>query len=133
MDGAAFVGDTVFAPNLGTARVDFPGGSAQKLYASIQKIYALADDTMMYLCHDYPKDGLAPRAKVTIGEQKRDNILCNGQTSEADFVTKRNARDATLAVPKLLVPSIQTNMRGGDFGKKHANGIHYIKVPINVI
>jgi glyoxylase-like metal-dependent hydrolase (beta-lactamase superfamily II) len=133
IENAAFVGDTVFNPNLGTARCDFPGGSAKDLYNSIQKIYELSDDTVIYLCHDYPKGDDKPLSNITVGEQKSKNIMLNGNTTLDTYVEKREARDKTLAVPRLLLPSIQTNMRLGDFGPEHANGIQYIKIPINVI
>lgn len=129
----AFVGDTIFNPNLGTARCDFPGGSAVDLYRSIQKIYALGDAVTLYLCHDYPKGDDKPLAKITVGEQKATNIMLSGHTTEADYVARRTARDKTLAVPKLLLPSIQTNMRLGSFGPKHKNGVQYIKIPVNVL
>ena len=129
----AFVGDTIFNPNLGTARCDFPGGSAVALYQSIQKLYTLGDDVQLYLCHDYPKGGDKPLAHITVGEQKAHNIMLDGQTSEADYVARRTARDKTLAVPKLLLPSIQTNMRLGSFGPKHKNGLQYIKIPVNAL
>ena len=130
---AAFVGDTIFNPNLGTARCDFPGGSAKDLYQSIQKLYALGDDVTLYLCHDYPKGDDKPLVKIRVADQKKQNIMLNGDTTEAEYVERRQARDKTLAVPKLLLPSIQTNMRLGSFGPKHANGIQYIKIPINVL
>ena len=132
-DEIAFVGDTIFNPNLGTARCDFPGGSAHDLYQSIQKLYALGDDVVLYLCHDYPKGDDKPLVKISVADQKNQNIMLDGQTSEADYINRREARDKTLAVPKLLLPSIQTNMRLGSFGPKHANGIQYIKIPINVL
>ena len=132
-DEIAFVGDTIFNPNLGTARCDFPGGSAHDLYQSIQKLYALGDDVVLYLCHDYPKGDDKPLVKISVADQKNQNIMLDAQTSEADYITRREARDKTLAVPKLLLPSIQTNMRLGSFGPKHANGIQYIKIPINVL
>lgn len=132
-DAIAFVGDTIFNPNLGTARCDFPGGSAHDLYQSIQKLYALGDDVVLYLCHDYPKGDDKPLVKISVADQKKMNIMLDGQTPEADYINRREARDKTLAVPKLLLPSIQTNMRLGSFGPKHANGIQYIKIPINVL
>ncbi len=132
-DEIAFVGDTIFNPNLGTARCDFPGGSAHDLYQSIQKLYALGDDVVLYLCHDYPKGDDKPLVKISVADQKNQNIMLDAQTSEADYINRREARDKTLAVPKLLLPSIQTNMRLGSFGPKHANGIQYIKIPINVL
>ncbi len=132
-DEIAFVGDTIFNPNLGTARCDFPGGSAHDLYQSIQKLYALGDDVVLYLCHDYPKGDDKPLVKISVADQKKMNIMLDGQTPEADYINRREARDKILAVPKLLLPSIQTNMRLGSFGPRHANGIQYIKIPINVL
>ncbi|MFK8011812.1 MAG: MBL fold metallo-hydrolase [Marinicellaceae bacterium] len=131
VEKTVFVGDTLFAPNLGTARVDFPGGSAADLYNSIQQIYTLPDDTTMYLCHDYPLEGQEPQSTTTVGIQKQGNKMLNEQTSLDEFQTKRIARDKTLNVPKLILPSIQTNMRLGSFGPKHSNGIQYIKIPLN--
>lgn len=133
IEGAAFVGDTLFNPDLGTARCDFPGGSARRLYQSIRKIYALPDETVLYLCHDYPKDDAAPLIRVTVGEQKARNVMLDGAMTEDAFVAKREARDATLAVPRLLLPSIQTNLRVGDFGPVDAHGRQYLKIPINVV
>jgi glyoxylase-like metal-dependent hydrolase (beta-lactamase superfamily II) len=133
VDHSVFVGDTVFAPNLGTARADFPGGDAADLYQSIQKIYALPDDTVMYLCHDYPAKDQKPTSQTTVGIQKMTNKMLNQQTTLDEFVSLREARDKTLAVPKLILPSIQTNMRLGDFGPKAANGIQYISIPVNVL
>ncbi len=133
IEDAVFAGDTLFNPSLGTARCDFPGGSAKDLYHSIQRIYELPDKSTLYLCHDYPKDGEDPMVTVTIGEEKASNIMLNGKTGLEEYVEKREARDKTLSVPRLLLPSIQTNMRLGDFGPKHANGIQYIKIPINIL
>lgn len=133
IEDSVFVGDTVFAPNLGTARADFPGGSARDLYHSIKRIYELPDETVMYLCHDYPQGDDKPLAKIAVGEQKANNIMLDEKTSLEDYVLKRETRDKTLSVPRLLLPSIQTNMRLGNFGIKSANGIQYIKIPINKI
>ena len=128
-----FVGDTMFAPHLGTARCDFPGGSASDLYKTIQRFYSLPDNTTVYLCHDYPKPGEEPLVKITIGEQKISNVQIQPDTEYAEYVAKREARDATLSVPKLLFPSLQTNLRLGDFGVKSKNGLQYIKIPINAL
>ncbi len=133
VDHAVFVGDTVFAPDLGTARADFPGGNAAELYQSIQKIYALPDDTVMYLCHDYPAKDQKPTSQTTVGIQKLTNKMLNQKTTLDEFVSLREARDKTLTVPKLILPSIQTNMRLGGFGPKAANGIQYISIPVNVL
>ncbi len=126
----AFIGDTLFHPDSGTARVDFPGGSAEDLYLSIQRIYQLPDDTTIYLCHDYPVDRAAI-SSVPITEQKSSNIMLNAKTTLAEFVAKRKSRDQELGVPKLILPSIQTNMRLGKFSQPEHNGIQYIRIPIN--
>lgn len=130
---AIFVGDTIFAPHIGTARCDFPGGSASDLFKTIQRFYQLPDETTIYLCHDYPKAGNAPLVSITVGEQKAENVQIQPDTKYEDYVAKREARDATLAVPKLLYPSLQTNLRLGDFGVKSENGLQYIKIPINAL
>ena len=131
VNDAVFVGDTLFAPNLGTARVDFPGGDAKDLYQSIQKFYQLSDNTRVFLCHDYPSEGEKPTSMVTIAEQKNNNKMLKAETSLSEYIEKRNTRDSQLAVPKLILPSIQSNMRLGDFGKPAENGIQYIKIPLN--
>jgi glyoxylase-like metal-dependent hydrolase (beta-lactamase superfamily II) len=130
---AIFVGDTMFAPHLGTARCDFPGGSAADLFKTVQRFYTLPDETQVYLCHDYPDDGEAAISVVSIADEKAHNIQIKPDTVFAEYVKKREARDATLAVPKLLFPSIQTNMRLGDFGVKSENGFQYIKIPVNAL
>jgi glyoxylase-like metal-dependent hydrolase (beta-lactamase superfamily II) len=130
---AIFVGDTMFAPHLGTARCDFPGGSAADLFKTVQRFYTLPDETLVYLCHDYPDDGEAAISVVSIADEKAHNIQIKPDTVFAEYVKKREARDATLAVPKLLFPSIQTNMRLGDFGVKSENGLQYIKIPVNAL
>ena len=130
---AIFVGDTMFAPHLGTARCDFPGGSAADLFKTVQRFYTLPDETQVYLCHDYPDDGEAAISVVSIADEKAHNIQIKPDTLFAEYVKKREARDATLAVPKLLFPSIQTNMRLGDFGVKSENGFQYIKIPVNAL
>lgn len=128
---AVFVGDTFFAPDGGTARVDFPGGSAEQMYQSIQKLYALPDKTVMYLCHDYPDEGQQPRNSFTIGEQKKHNKMLKAETTLTEYTEKRQKRDATLAVPRLILPSIQTNMRLGGFGAVSDQGTQFIKIPVN--
>jgi glyoxylase-like metal-dependent hydrolase (beta-lactamase superfamily II) len=133
IEDAIFVGDTLFAPNMGTARVDFPGGSAKDLYESIQKMYQLPDETKVYLCHDYPAKGQDPTYVTTVGEQKKHNKMLKKDTTLESFIELREARDKTLSVPKLILPSIQTNMRLGSFGTQSANGIQYIKIPVNVL
>lgn len=130
IENAVFVGDTLFAPRLGTARVDFPGGSAKDLYQSIQKIYQLPNDTPIYLCHDYPEEGETPNYLTSVAEQKTNNKMLKANTSIAEYIAKREARDKELSVPKLILPSIQSNMRLGDFGEPAENGIRYIRIPL---
>ena len=130
---AAFVGDTVFMTDFGTARCDFPGGDAALLYDSIQKLFALPDDTVFYLCHGYPADNRALRFDVPIDEQRRDNIHVGGDVSKADFVSMREARDAGLALPKLILPSIQVNIRAGHLPESEDNGVAYIRIPLDTI
>ncbi|AWL12470.1 putative metallo-hydrolase [Saliniradius amylolyticus] len=131
IDGNAFVGDTLFMPDAGTARCDFPGGSASLLYQSIQKLYALGDEIKIWACHDYKPEGRELRYMATVAEHKANNIHVNADTSEAAFVEKREARDATLAMPRLIVPSIQVNIRAGLLPEPESNGVRYLKVPLN--
>ncbi|MEE4245437.1 MAG: MBL fold metallo-hydrolase, partial [Kangiellaceae bacterium] len=126
IDNSIFVGDTVFSPNLGTARCDFPGGSATKLYESIKRFYTLPDATTIYLGHDYPEEGQEPIYAVTVGESKEANKMLNGNTALEEFLLKRQTLDKSLAVPKLLFPSIQSNMRNGQFGSPTARGQKFI-------
>ena len=128
---AAFVGDTVFAPDIGTARCDFPGGDAASLYASIRRILALPRDTRLFLCHDYPPATRGPVAESSIAAQAQDNIHVGHGANEAAFVAMRTARDATLAVPRLLLPALQANIRGGRLPAPEANGIAYFLLPLN--
>ncbi len=129
---AAFVGDTLFMPDFGTARCDFPGGSAETLYSSIQKILSLPDETRIFVGHDYKAPGRDEYAwETTVGAQKEKNVhLANG-VSEEDFVAMREARDATLGMPKLIIPSIQVNMRAGNMPEPDQDGDVFLKVPIN--
>ncbi|MCY7296731.1 MBL fold metallo-hydrolase [Alteromonas sp. a30] len=133
VDGKIFVGDTLFAPNLGTARCDFPGGSAKDLYQTIQRFYTLPDETTVYLAHDYPQSGEQPLSHLTIKEAKQNNTQIRPEVSLEEYVEKREARDATLAVPKLLLPSIQANLRNGQFGEKSTKGRQFIKIPVNAL
>lgn len=131
---AMFVGDTLFMPDYGTARCDFPGGDAGKLYDSIQMLFDLPDDTRMFLCHDYKAPGRDEYVwETTIGEQKRSNIHVKDGTSRDSFIKMRNARDATLAMPKLILPSVQVNMRAGDLPPPEDNGVRYMKIPIDAL
>ena len=127
---AAFVGDTVFAPETGTARTDFPGGDAVKLHASIRRILALPADTRLYLCHDYP-EAREPQPRTSIAAQAEGNIHVGHDVAEADFVARRRARDATLAPPRLILPALQVNIRGGRLPAPDANGIAYLRLPLN--
>jgi len=128
---AAFVGDTVFAPDTGTARADFPGGDAATLYRSIRRLFALPDDTRVFLCHDYPPDGREPRAETSIGAQRTRNVHLAGDVGEDAFVRLRRERDAGLAAPKLLLPSLQVNIRGGDLPPPEADGVRYLRLPLD--
>ena len=130
--GAAFIGDTLFMPDSGTARCDFPGGEAETLYLSIQKLLALPDDTVLYLCHDYGAGGIREVAwDTTIREQKENNIHVGGGTPESDYIKMREARDATLSMPRLLLSSVQINMRAGNFPAEKDNGVSYLNLPLN--
>lgn len=130
---AVFVGDTLFMPDYGTARADFPGGDAATLYRSIRRVLALPEDTRLFMCHDYKAPGRDEyRWETTVGAERRDSIHVHDGVSEADFVAMREARDATLAVPKLLLPSIQVNVRAGRLPTAEANGVHYLKIPVKL-
>lgn len=127
-----FVGDTLFMPDTGTARCDFPGGSAGTLFDSIQKLLALPESTKVYICHDYPPDDRPHACSTTIKAQKQNKHLKGGVTKE-QFVQMRESRDATLAMPRLIIPSMQVNIRAGDFPRAESNGVVYLKVPINLL
>lgn len=128
---AVFVGDTLFMPDYGTARADFPGGDARQLYRSIRRLLSLPDETRLFMCHDYKAPGRdAYRWETTVGEQRHANIHVHDGIAEDAFVAMRQARDATLATPKLLLPSIQVNMRAGRFPAPEANGSRYLKLPV---
>ena len=126
-----FVGDTLFMPDLGSARADFPGGDARELYRSIQKILSYPDDTLIFVCHDYPPTSRKVEWVTTVGEQKKNNIHVKTSIGEDEFVKVREARDKTLGMPKLIIPSIQVNMRAGNLPPAEDNGDVFIKVPIN--
>ena len=131
---AVFVGDTLFMPDYGTARCDFPGGDAVALYRSIQKLFALPDETRVFLCHDYKAPGRDSfKWETTIGAQKKENIHIGGAIGENAFVALRTARDKTLNMPKLILPSVQINMRAGQFPPEENNGISYVKIPLNTM
>ena len=126
-----FVGDTLFMPDLGSARADFPGGDARELYRSIQKILSYPDDTLIFVCHDYPPTSRKVEWVTTVGEQKKKNIHVKTSIGEDEFVKVRKARDKTLNMPKLIIPSIQVNMRAGNLPPAEDSGDVFIKVPIN--
>ena len=128
-----FVGDTLFMPDLGSARADFPGGDARQLYRSIQKILSYPDETRIFVCHDYPPSSREVKWSTTVGEQKENNVHVKISILEDEFVKIREARDKTLNMPKLIIPSIQVNMRAGNLPPPEDNGSVYIKVPINSI
>jgi glyoxylase-like metal-dependent hydrolase (beta-lactamase superfamily II) len=129
----AFVGDTLFMPDYGTARCDFPGGSASTLFQSIQKVLSLPDSTQLYLCHDYPPEGREPQCVTTVAEQKKANVHVHQGVGEEAFVKMRQARDATLSMPVLMLPSVQVNMRAGHMPPPEGNGTSYLKIPINAL
>jgi glyoxylase-like metal-dependent hydrolase (beta-lactamase superfamily II) len=129
----AFVGDTLFMPDDGTARCDFPGGSANTLYRSIQKLLALPDDTEICLCHDYPPGDREPQCRTTVAAQKATNVHVHQGVDEAGFVAMREQRDKTLAMPVLILPSVQVNMRAGHMPPPEDNGTTYLKIPVNAV
>jgi len=130
---AVFVGDTMFMPDYGTARADFPGGDAHQLYRSIRRILSLPPQTRLFICHDYKVPGRDQYAwETTVAEAKAHNVQVHDGIGEEEFVAKRTARDKTLSTPLLLLPSIQVNMRAGHFPPAEANGVHYLKVPLKL-
>lgn len=133
IDGAVFVGDTLFMPDVGTARADFPGGDAHQLYGSIQRILQLPPDTAMYVCHDYPPASREARWQTTVAEQRAHNIHVGGGIGEDAFVAMRKARDATLDMPTLILPAIQINVRAGQLPPPDDNGIAYLRIPLNTL
>ena len=130
---AVFVGDTLFMPDAGSARCDFPGGDAHLLYRSVRRLLALPPETRLYLCHDYPPDERPVAGVTTVGEERGQNIHLRDGIAEEDFVRLRQARDATLAMPVLLLPSVQVNMRAGALPDAEANGIRYLKIPLDAL
>lgn len=131
---AAFVGDTLFMPDFGTARCDFPGGDARTLYRSIQKIFALPDETRLFMCHDYKAPGRDEFAwESTVAEERASNIHVGGGVDEDSFVAMRERRDATLDMPNLILPSVQVNMRAGELPPAEDNGVHYLKIPFDAL
>ena len=132
VEDAVFVGDTLFMPDYGTARCDFPGGSADQLYDSIQRIYALPDSTRLFMCHDYQPGGRELCFVTTVAEQKQSNVQLRQGTMKQEFLKLRTARDAKLDMPALILPAIQINIRAGEFPEQEANGTAYLKIPLNV-
>jgi glyoxylase-like metal-dependent hydrolase (beta-lactamase superfamily II) len=130
---AVFTGDTLFMPDVGTARCDFPGGDAHQLFKSIKKLLTLPAETRLFICHDYPPQGRAIRFETNVAEQKKNNIHVHDGIDEESFVSMRKARDATLDMPTLILPSVQINIRAGEFPPTENDGIHYLKIPLNRI
>ena len=130
---AVFVGDTMFMPDVGTARCDFPGGNAKTLFASVRKILSLPAQTRLFMCHDYPPNGRAVQFETTVAEQRAHNIHVKDSISEAQFVDMRTKRDATLEMPVLILPAVQINIRAGELPPKEDNGIAYAKIPLNAL
>ena len=132
-DDAIFIGDTLFMPDVGTARVDFPGGDVHQLYQSIQKLLAFPAQTRLFMCHDYPPNNRSAEWESTVAQQRASNIHVHNGISEEEFITMRTQRDATLEMPTLLLPSVQLNVRAGKMPSPEANGVTYFKIPINLI
>jgi len=130
---AVFVGDTMFMPDVGTARCDFPGGDAKTLYASVRKILSLPEETRLFMCHDYPPTDRPVAFESTVGEQRRNNIHVHDGVSEAAFIDMRTKRDATLEMPVLILPAVQINIRAGDLPPAESNGVAYVKIPLNAL
>jgi len=130
---AVFVGDTLFMPDVGTARCDFPGGDAKTLYASIRKLLSLPGETRLFMCHDYPPTGREIAFETTVAAQRSANIHVHDGISEAQFVEMRTKRDATLEMPVLILPAVQINIRAGEMPPKEANGTSYLKIPVNLL
>ena len=130
---AVFVGDTMFMPDVGTARCDFPGGDARTLYASTRRILSLPADTRLFMCHDYPPTDRVIAFETTVAEQRAKNIHVHDGITEAQFVEMRTKRDATLEMPVLILPAVQINIRAGELPPQEANGISYLKIPLNAL
>ena len=130
---AAFVGDTLFMPDGGTARADFPGGDARQLYRSIKKVLSLPGDMRLFMCHDYGPNGRDIKWETTVAEERASNIHVRDGISEDEFVEMRSERDKTLSVPKLIIPSVQVNMQAGKLPEPEDNGMSYLKVPLNAL
>jgi glyoxylase-like metal-dependent hydrolase (beta-lactamase superfamily II) len=130
---AVFVGDTLFMPDVGTARCDFPGGDAKVLFASVRKILNLPPETRLFMCHDYPPEGRPVAFETTVAAQRAGNIHVHDGIDEAQFVAMRTTRDATLEMPVLILPAVQINIRAGELPPKESNGIAYAKIPLNTL
>ena len=130
---AIFVGDTMFMPDVGTARCDFPGGDAHVLYQSMKKLLSYPPQTRLFMCHDYPPNGRPVQFETTVAEEKKSNIHMHDGISEDQFIEMRTKRDVTLEMPVLILPAIQVNIRAGEFPPKESNGVSYLKIPINGI
>lgn len=130
---AVFVGDTLFMPDVGTARCDFPGGDASALYRSVRRLLSLPPETRLFMCHDYPPEGRSPVWESTVAEQRAKNIHVHDGVSEGEFVKMRTARDATLDMPTLILPSVQVNIRAGELPPAEDNGVSYLKIPLNAL
>ncbi|MES2785993.1 MAG: MBL fold metallo-hydrolase [Pseudomonadota bacterium] len=133
IDGSVFVGDTLFMPDVGSARADFPGGDAHELYRSMRRLLALPAETTMYVCHDYPPASRPAAWQTTVADQRANNIHVRDGISEEEFVAMRKARDATLEVPTLILPSIQVNVRAGQLPPADENGVSYLRIPLNAL
>ncbi len=133
VDSAAFVGDTLFMPDYGTARCDFPGGDARTLYRSINKVLSLPPATRLYMCHDYQPGGRELQFVSTVADEREHNVHVRNGISEEAFVVMRSARDATLGMPTLILPSVQVNMRAGQLPEPESNGIRYLKIPLDAV
>ncbi|MEO7159242.1 MAG: MBL fold metallo-hydrolase [Polaromonas sp.] len=133
VENSVFVGDTLFMPDVGTARADFPGGDARQLYRSIQRLLQLPAETVMYVCHDYPPASREPQWQTSVAEQRAGNIHVRDGISEDAFVAMRTARDATLDMPTLILPSIQVNVRAGQMPPPDDNGVSYLRIPLNTL
>ena len=130
---AVFVGDTLFMPDVGTARCDFPGGDAHTLYRSVRKLLSLPSDTRLFMCHDYPPNGRPVAFECTVADQRARNIHVNDSVSEDQFVQMRTKRDATLDMPVLILPAVQINIRAGQLPPAESNGVSYVKIPLNAL
>jgi len=130
---AAFVGDTLFSPDYGSARCDFPGGDAAELFRSVRRLYSLPAETRLFLCHDYPPEGREARCEWSVAEQRQGNVHIDADTREEDFVAMRRNRDAKLSMPALMIPAVQVNIRAGRLPEPEDNGIRYLRVPLDTL